>query len=149
VLISRLCVVLITVGFAACAGHSPEPGQSLLVRTVDSEARLAAALAMPVCQDSLPVVGDTTGLGLVPPRVSVIVGPPMPFPNELRGTTSEVRILVNAHAAIDTIVVTGIRESSYLQKLREEMLARTQYLPAHMNGCRRAGWVMHKVTFNR
>src|SRR5690606_29189450 len=149
VTIRRLCVVLTMLSVAGCASTRPEPGRPPFVAGLDSEARLAAALALPVCQDSLPVaVADTAGLGIRGPAVTAMVTPPFPVPKAIRGTTGEIHVLVNPRGGIDSIMAIGITDTRYVRELREGMLAHAKYLPATMNGCRRAGWTMQKVTFN-
>lgn len=145
--ISQLCVVLTMLTVAACASSRPEPGQAGFA-AVFNQARLDAALALPVCQDSLPVVvADTAGLGIVGPQVTAVVTPPFPVPKALLGTTGEIHVLVNPRGGIDSIVAIGIADARYVSKLREGMLAHAKYLPAQMSGCRRAGWTMQKVAF--
>jgi hypothetical protein len=146
--IRKLCVALTSLAVAACASTRPEPGQAGFAAAFN-QARLDAALALPVCQDSLPVVvADTAGLGIVGPAVTAIVTPPFPVPKALLGTTGEIHVLVNPRGGIDSILAIGIADARYVSKLREGMLAHAKYLPATMNGCRRAGWAMHKVRFD-
>ncbi|MDZ4258179.1 MAG: hypothetical protein U0974_12740 [Gemmatimonadales bacterium] len=108
----------------------------------------SAPQPLPVCRDSLAVVGDTTGLGLVGPTSLAFVLAPLP-PKRIVGSTAEVRVLVNVVGGIDSVVITGIADSGYVRKMREVILAGDKYLPGHMNGCRRAAWTMRTVTFIR
>ncbi len=105
------------------------------------------AMSSPVCADSMPFTGDTTGVGLYPPQALRIVMPEVSF--ERRGGTEvTVRHLVNTAGRVDSVVLDGVAHKKDIEALEKAGMA-TRYAPAWRNGCRLRGWSTGKMTFNR
>jgi hypothetical protein len=116
----------------------------LIVFAIVMAARPAVA-QLPVCADSLPFTGDTTGVGYVAPRPTQIVVPPVGFPKSMHNGFLEVRFLVNTAGIADTAEVVGFVDPKYQKTLRKS-LGQYRFAPARMPGCRRQGWYTLQMT---
>lgn len=122
---------------AACvAGPMPLP-----------EPTTPTAMSLPVCADSMPVTGDTTGIGLHPPQALQIVIPEVSY-RRLAGIQVTIRHLVNTAGRVDSVVLEGVAHKKDIEALEKAGMA-SRYAPAWRNGCRLRGWSTGKMTFNR
>lgn len=123
---------------AACvAGPMPLP-----------EPATPTAMSLPVCADSMPITGDTTGIGLHPPVPLQVVMPEVSY-RRLNGIKVTIRHLVNTAGRVDSVVVLdGVEHKKDIEALEKAGMA-TRYAPAWLNGCRLRGWSTGKMTFSR
>ncbi len=104
------------------------------------------AAQRPVCSDSTPFVGDTTGIGYRQPNARQLWVPPVDFPSKMKGTRARVRFLVNTAGVPDSIAIDGAIDAKYEKKFRQE-LARYRFSPASLGGCLRQGWYEVYIDF--
>ena len=72
---------------------------------------------------------------MTPPRLAKPFMPPMPLPGGVRGTRSDIRLVIDSlgRPFADSVTVCGIRNRRYSRRFAEA-LARWEFVPAQQNG---------------
>jgi hypothetical protein len=83
---------------------------------------------------------------MAPTPVSIVTPPTENIPRSMRGRTVGVRLLVSVGGRVDSIVMTGVPDSTYAAGMRES-LRRYRFQPAHRNGCVVTDWYEFTITF--
>ena len=81
------------------------------------------------------VVADAVPPGLEPPRPAKLVIPPLPLPDNVRGSRSVIRLVVDTLGSVmqDSVTVCGITNSSYARRLAEAVF-RMPFRPGRLAG---------------
>ncbi|MDQ6885982.1 MAG: hypothetical protein M3068_01675 [Gemmatimonadota bacterium] len=120
------CVVVVAFGSAGCRGHRG------ILRPPATPTRSAAECA--------PLVKRARAEGMSPraqpPMLQGELSPPRPSPQELRGRSLEVRLVVDERGRVDvgSITVLGYSNVGYNSKLRLSA-SQLRFAPAVLEGC--------------
>ena len=102
--------------------------------------------SLPICADSLPFSGDTTGTGYRGPQATQVMLPEAAT-GRMRGRGDVlVSHLVGTDGRVASVVASGVTDPEDLAAFERDARG-MRYRPAHFRDCRLQGWATMKLTF--